>query len=452
MWIKTLLQRARQNCAIIQRLFILTADRRSNSSNSSNWNTTGFDAKGTVLKNYPQLTAITGGNQGQQITAQLDFTNPINDSTKLEMGLRSNTNLRTQATFFNQFDYITHGYVQNNLLSINADITDMVNAGYITYSSRLKYGISYQAGLRYEQSKLTATSKLSDLPSFGYDFTGNLGNSLFPSLYLSKKLDASSEIQLNYSRKIQRPNFMQLMPIVQSSDPQNIRIGNPALQPEFVNLSELNYNKHFGANNWLVSAYFMLETNTIKPFASPSPTDASVLITTFKNMNNETRYGLDNTLKLSLTKEIDFTPHFNIYNLTITNNDLLSVNGWAYDAKASLNYKMPYGFSAQLNGNYESKRVIPQGTQLATAYADFAVKKSFFKGAANATFSINDIFDSRKNVVDYNFPTFTQETMRRRDMRYYQVSVQIPFGKANASLFRKKSDKKPQDGQPEMDF
>lgn len=434
----------------------LTADVTygwGSSSNIANWTTTGFNAKGTKLINFPELVDITGGNRGQQITAQLDYTNPINDSTKWEMGLRSNSNIRTQETYFRQFDYPTNDYILQNGISQNADITDRVNAAYMTYSSRFKRGINYQIGLRYEQSKLEGKSKLESSPSFGYDYTKNLGNSLFPSLYLSKKLDKNNEVQLNFSRKIQRPNFMQLMPVIQNNDRQNIRIGNPKLEPEFVNLSELNYNKLFGAHNWLVSAYFMLETNTIKPFVSASTIDTGVLITTFINAKDETRFGLDNTLKFALSKNVDFTTNVNVYSITISSNILPTVKGYGWDGKASLNYKFPKGFSAQLNGSYESDRVIPQGKRIGVAFADFAVKKSFFGGIANVTFSVNDLFDSRKDRSEYTFSGFTQETMRRRDLRYYKLSLQMPFGKMDASIFRKAKDAKKQGtGQQDMDF
>ena len=43
-------------------------------------------------------------------------------------------------------------------------------------------------------------------------------------------------MQLNYSRKINRPNFFQLIPYYDFSDSLNISRGNPNLVPEFTNL------------------------------------------------------------------------------------------------------------------------------------------------------------------------------------------------------------------------
>jgi ferric enterobactin receptor len=416
------------------------------SNNYADWTTNTFNAKKTPLPT--ELTQITGGNTGKQGTFQIDYTNPINDSTKFEFGIRSSGNLREQENYFKEKKG-NQDFVQDNNISLNADILDMINGIYVNYSSKYK-GIGYQVGLRYEQSKLEGKSKVTNIPSFGYDYY-TFDKGLFPSMYLSKKLNKTSEVQLNFSRKIQRPNFMQLMPVVQNNDRQNIRIGNPKLQPEIVNLSELNYNKQFGNNNWLVSAYFMLETNTIKPFISASPTDPSVLISTFGNFNDETRYGLDNTFRLALNKNVDFTTNFNVYNITINLDQNNAIQGWAWDGKANINYKFPKGISAQLNGGYESDRVIPQGKRVGIGYMDFAVKKAFFGGAANITASVNDVLNSRKEIARYEFVNFNQESMRRRDLRYFKVTLQMPFGKMDASIFKKRKPGQ-QGGGQDMDF
>ncbi len=437
-WKKTYAQKGRE----------LTTDFTygwGSSSNVADWTTTTFNAKKTALPT--ELTQITGGNTGKQGTFQLDYTNPINDSTKLEFGIRSSGNLRVQENFYSTKTG-NQDYVQDPNISLNADILDVVNGIYLNYSSRLKNGISYQFGMRYEQSKLEGKSKVAGVPSFGYDYY-SLQNGLFPSLYLSKKLDKTSEVQLNFSRKIQRPNFMQLMPVIQNNDRQNIRIGNPKLQPEIVNLLELNYNKQFGNNNWLISAYYTVETNTIKPFVSSSPTDPSVLITTFGNFKDETQYGIDNTFRLAINKNLDFTTNFNVYKFIINLDQNNAIQTWAWGGKANLNYKFPQSITAQINANYESDRVIPQGIRKGIPSMDFAVKKAFFGGAANVTLSINDVFDSRKDITIYTFPTFTQESMRRRDLRYYKLSLQIPFGKMDASIFKKR---KPQGQGQDMDY
>lgn len=420
-------------------------------SNAAKWVTTGFDANDQVLLNYPELVDISGDNNNQQAVFQMDFVNPLNDSTKLELGVRSFWSGRDQQYFYSPFDYEKNAYVQDNEFSQNNRITETVNAAYINFSSRLKNQINYQVGLRIEQSNLTGDSKLADGADFGYDYPNkgkDLLNTLFPSVYIAKKLANNGELGVNFSRKIQRPNFMQLMPGIQNNDKQNLRIGNPSLQPEFINLAEINYNKIFGKNNWLSTIYTSIETNSIKPLSRPSVDDPSVLVTTFVNGDNEILYGFDNTLKLAFGKNVDVMLNANVFNFSVS-VDTFTNTGWAGNGKVSLSYRLPASFSVQINGAYEGNRPQPQGSRKGITYADFAIKKSFFNNIANVTFNISDVFNTRREVTFLELPQYDQETMRRRDARFYKISLQIPFGKPDASIFKKRPER-PQQEQPDF--
>jgi hypothetical protein len=434
-------------------LSVLANYSQGSFSNVADWTTTGYDKTGQLLANNPELVKINGGNTNQQAVFQVDFVNPINDSSKLEMGVRSFWSGKDQNYFFNEYSYDKKTYIANDTLSQDFRITENINAAYLTYSSRLKYQINYQIGLRFEQSSLTGTSHLATVSDFGYNYpkgtSKDLMRSFFPALYLSKKIDAKTEIGLNFSRKIQRPNFRQLMPGVQASDKQNLQIGNPNLQPEFINLAEFSYNKIFGSNNWISTLYLANETNTLKPLTYASADDPSVKITKFVNGTNELMYGLDNTLKLSFGKNLELMLNANVFDFTV-NVDTFHNTGWTWTSKANLTYKFPASISMQINGGYDADRPAAQGIRKGAAYADFAVKKSFFNNAANVTFSVNDVFNSRKDISILDQPSYYQETMRRRDTRYYKLSLQIPFGKVDASMFKKMKDAKKQGGQQEQ--
>ncbi|MFX7870430.1 TonB-dependent receptor, partial [Acinetobacter baumannii] len=89
-----------------------------------------------------------------------------------------------------------------------------------------------QLGLRAESSNYTGTllnAKGADSATFKVDFP----LSLFPSAFVTYKINPKQDFQINYSRRVNRPNFFQLMPFPDYSDPQNINIGNANLKPEF---------------------------------------------------------------------------------------------------------------------------------------------------------------------------------------------------------------------------
>lgn len=427
-----------------------------NSVNAANWltNVSNLNPDGSIISSSQLKNVIDGGSKGKQFTFQLDYVNPINDSTKIEMGVRSYANLRNQDYFF--YTNVNDKLLLDTTLSSKFEINDYINAAYFTYGSKFKGGIAYQAGVRFEASNFDGNSLLNK-STFGYIYPlrgSDIFKSFFPSLYLSKKLSKTDEIQLNFSRKINRPNFMQLMPVIMNNDRQNIRQGNPNLKPEFINLAELNYNKIFGSHSWLGSLYFRGEESPILNIARPL--NDSITLTTFENGSSARRIGLDNTFKFLLAKDLEFTTNINTYNINIV-TESINRTGWALDGKSGLNWKLPNklkDFSIQINGNYETRRIIAQGERLGNPFMDFAIKYTFMR-VAGVTLSVNDVFNSRKEFTYLTQANFYQESMRRRDLRYVRLSLQMPFGKMDASIFRRAKDARKQGGNnqgQEMDF
>ncbi|MES2518185.1 MAG: outer membrane beta-barrel protein [Bacteroidota bacterium] len=441
-WKRTFARKGRE-------LSLVTSFTRNNVSNAADWLTTGKNADGTNVATYPETDKITGRQIGSQYLAQLDYVHPINDSTKFEMGLRSYTYGRDQQYFFNQLNNDTKGYTLLQNYSQDADVLETVNAAYFLYNHRLKNKITMEVGLRIEQSFLHGLSRF-DNTTFGYDYPsvsgGNWFQAFFPTFALSKKFSEDSEIGFSLSRKVGRPNFRHVFVGIQSSDRQNITIGNPKIQPEFVNTAELNYSQNIGRLSWLASAYYIYEDHTIKPFTQPSATDPTILVTSFINAKADIQYGMDNTFKYSVGP-FSATANINVFNFIIQSTDIQN-ELWTYRAKLNLSYRFPANFSAQVNLNRDSKSPSLQGFRLPVQAADFALRKSFMSNRASVVFAINDIFNSRKFVSTIEQGNTFQASMNRRDVRFYKITLQLPIGKANAT-FRKKERKM---DKPDVDF
>ncbi|MEJ7736356.1 MAG: TonB-dependent receptor [Chitinophagaceae bacterium] len=165
--------------------------------------------------------------------------------------------------FRNNNNNILNGYSLNNNielklpLSTNVKYDETVYAAYTTYTNKWK-GIQYQAGLRAEQSVFNGVL-IDSARKFGYKLPldiGSIFDGLFPSLFLTKEIGEGAEVQLNFNRRIRRPNFWQLNPYIDINDPLNISQGNPALRPEYVNSFEFNYNKQYANGSYLGVLYF----------------------------------------------------------------------------------------------------------------------------------------------------------------------------------------------------
>ena len=399
-----------------------------------------------------------GANNNSQVTSKIDFENPLGEDKKLEAGLRSYFN--NYESYFNSFSI--NNNVETKLpLSNNYKYSESVQAAYITYTGKLK-SIGYQAGIRGEYSKFTGTL-IDSARKFGYQYPSSIKNiwdALFPSLYLSKKLNETDEIQLNYSRRIRRPDFWQLNPFIDINDPLNIQQGNPELQPEFTNSLEFNYSKTFKDNsNFLGVIYYRNTRGDITRYSDTlsneqfrqlqnAAVDPNAILNTFINSKSVNRLGLELTLQQKLGKNFDITPSVNIGYRKVNANQKsldLSNEGFNLSSKLTANYKITPGNESsvfndlgfQLTADYHSPRVIPQGKRLERFDADFAMRKDLFKDKGSLTFSVNDLFNSQRYGVIYDTENFYQETYRRRGVRNFRLTFSYKFGSNEFSLFKK---------------
>jgi hypothetical protein len=134
--------------------------------------------------------------------------------------------------------------------------------------------------------------------------------------------------------------------------------------------------------------------------------------------------------------------NFNAYEVILQSVDYVN-KMVGYSAKLNVTYKFPYGISAQATGQRRSRNPSLQGYQKAVTGVDFALRKSFMQNKANVTFSINDVFNSRKFKSVYDQPGTYQVSMNRREIRYFKLSVQFPLGKITNGKMKERSVDRP---------
>ncbi len=433
----------------------LTVDANYNYTDSKNGYL--FTTVTTLANPLVQLPVTYQKNDGYsnagQGVLQLDYVNPISETKKFEAGFKSyyKKSLSTNGTY--SATGSSDLYTRDSIMSNRYVIDDAINAAYINYSAKTFWDIGYQTGLRFEQSYYRGTIADKNLKfSYSYPSSGdNILKSLFPAIYFSKKLKKNQELQLNFSRKINRPNFFQLMPVVMFADKQNYRIGNPQLKPEFKNIAEVNYNKILSKGSFLSSGYFRYEEQPITDVAYPSQADPTVLVNTSINGDNSIRYGLENTFKYNFFKNLDWTINANVYyiyikGIVVPGQPVVKAEGYAYNAKTTISYKLPKQFTLQVNGNYESPKILLLGVANQIYSMDISLNKMIgTKWIFNATLS--DVFNTRRMGTHYETPYYIQDLSRRRESRYFRFTVTYLFGKMDASIFKRGKQMKGLGGQ-----
>ncbi|MGZ5255610.1 MAG: TonB-dependent receptor domain-containing protein, partial [Flavitalea sp.] len=298
-----------------------TADLNYNAQSNENMQDIRFRSFNDMSQQDPKfperLQKIDGGGSNKFITAQTDYINPLSDNSKLEGGLRAQ--IRTFES--RQLNYLNGTLLPN--ISNNFEYTDYVYAAYAVYSQKVKDKFNYQLGLRAESSSYSGEQIGKQT------FKNEFPLSLFPSVFLTKNLKKQQDIQLNYTRKINRPNFFQLMPNTDFSDPLNLQTGNPDLKPEFTNSLEIGYQKTYGEKNntFLATAFGKYTTNLIARYQNwqqlGSSTD-SAFVATYINASAAYAAGLELIFRNTITSFWEVNLNTNIYYSKINGSNVVA--------------------------------------------------------------------------------------------------------------------------------
>ncbi len=429
-----------------------------NSANSL-YNTNYLSSTGAITGN--ELQKQIGSGNDKNFVIQSDYTLPLSTKSKLEAGVRAAIKTRTNINDNYLYNDSAASYLLIPSATSNYKNTDNVYAAYATFSSSIK-DFSYKVGVRAESSNYTGT-----LTNSGEKFKNSYPVSLFPSVFLSQKLNNKQEQQLSYSRRVNRPNFFQLIPFTDYTDKLNITRGNPNLVPEFTQSLELSYLKTFPGNHTFLGSLYYKHTDDLITRYLSQETDAvtgtPVLINSYINANSSYSTGAELTVLNPLTKWWDISTNINIYNSKVNTDNVSTTSQdaiWSMFGKFNSNFKLPKEFAIQLTTTYQSKTNLPvntgggfgppqmsQGQSSSQGYIkpswgmDIAFKKSFLKNnAASVSLSVTDIFRTRINSQYSSSDYFTQTYSRLRDPQMVKLTLAYKFGKMDASLFKRKSN------------
>ncbi len=268
---------------------------------------------------------------------------------------------------------------------------------------------------------------------------------------------------------------MQVIPFIDSTNQLNWSRGNAGLRPEFTNSLEASYSKTFKGNNtFLASVYYKRSIDLITRFLDTITISSTKHpINTFVNANSSRSEGAELTTQNTLTKWWDMNANVNIYNSKINTDNITGTSQdalWSWFAKINNNFKLPKNFKLQLSGTYQSKTNLPvnqgggfgpggggppgggsqsaaQGYIKSNYGIDAALQKSFLKkNAASVTFSVNDIFRTRKFDQYSESAFYIQTNHRLNDVPMMRLTFSFKFGQMDMSLFKRKNMKGESEG------
>ncbi len=293
----------------------------------------------------------------------------------------------------------------NSVLDTNAggwatyrELIPAVYGNYIFENKKFEAEI----GLRAEYVKIDyeVNPDHNTYKSDGYDYIQP-----FPNLRLAYKINDRNKLSLFYNRRVDRPNEVDIRIFPKYDDAEIIKVGNPALRPQFTNSFELGYKTSWQSGYFYSAAYRRFANGTITRISTVVPGN-NLIYAIFQNAGKSYNTGLEIVLSQDVAKWYSLNLNGNVYHnqinaFTVENlypvahtfsmNEQTAFSG---NLKLNNNFHLPKNFELQVTAVYLAPDIIPQGKIDQRFSLDLGVKKSIQKGKGEVFFNATDILNT----------------------------------------------------------
>ena len=419
----------------------------------------GFEKNRGTAGNYqvlmPQDSLYYGTNSSNpahqnETEITVDYTQPLKEDVKLGIGGKMVFTHINSSSIVDAFEPSSKQYLYDTSLSNSLDYKQKVYALYAE--------INFPVGKLFE-TKLGGRYERTEISSFFSDAQQQAGkhgyNTFVPSIFFQKKLGEKQTIKLSYSKRIERPDYNDLNPFINTTDPKNISTGNPYLSPELGHRFELSYSRNFKkAGSFSVTAFYRINEHDIQPFIVFYPSIkvgdsvyTNVAVSTRQNIGSEKNMGISTFLDLHLNDKLTIRSNlaaFRRHTINVLDPGFNS-NSFNYRFNINASYQFTKTLAGEFFGNFNSARHEAQGTYPSFTSYSIAVRKQFWnkKGSLSlsATNPFGEYVDQRSKLFGSNF---TVNSLRRVPFRQVSINFTWKFGKLE---FKKDKEDK-QDAAP----
>ncbi|MEX2234524.1 MAG: outer membrane beta-barrel family protein [Cyclobacteriaceae bacterium] len=256
-----------------------------------------------------------------------------------------------------------------------------------------------EAGLRVEHVDLyySVDPNHNTYKSDGYRYTQP-----FPYVRLAYKANTNNTISFFFTRRVDRPDEVDIRIFPKYDDAEIIKVGNPALRPQFTNSFEVGY-KSSSDNGYLYGAvYHKRMESTITRIGTIQP-GSTLIYNTFQNAGDSRTSGVEVILSRNIEKWATLNLNLNGYQNTIdaftvvnkypTETIFSAESQEIFSGGIKLNgiFHLPKQTDVQLSGVYLAPDVVPQGKTYPRFSIDLGVKRTIQKGKGEIFLNATDI-------------------------------------------------------------
>ena len=362
-------------------------------------------------------------------TGKIDYTTPISNKVKMEAGLKAAVSHFTNDV---GVDYNKgQGWYNAPELTARYDLDEDIFAAYLSVSAELSDQFSAKFGLRYEYTNSNLGSEEEQ------DIVDRQFGELFPTVYLSKKINESNSVSMSYGKRITRPTFKDMAPFTIFVDPNTLFSGNPGLQPAISHNLELAYQY----KSALVSVQYSLEDSAIANFQGTVIEGTNTQLITSENLKKLTTVAVNFSFPITPVKW--WNMQFNVNAYWQEAQKYAEEQLGIYDA-LGINFfnthtiTLPHDFTMEITGNYGTGGLF--GIFLIKPYGlmNVALQKKFGDQGGSLRFGVDDLFNTLTYSDQLELEDEYYEALIDFSQRTYKLTYTRNFGNQKVEGSRKR--------------
>jgi hypothetical protein len=401
---------------------------RYDNSKNETFTNTYLDVNDNVIGNTIDLRNMGMGNVSIY-SVKADYTLNFTKTFKMETGWKSSW-VKSQSDV--RFDSLkTAGWINDARRTNQFLYHEHINAAYLSLDQSFK-NIQIKAGLRAEQTlgngSSSGTNTLIDRKYW----------KLFPTVFVSLKIDSNNLLTAAYRKSINRPSYSSLNPFTFYSDPYTALQGNPLLQPSYANSFELNYStKNF---RMLTLSYSVNNGSMWEVVYQNDVTKES--ISRPENLNRTTNFYMATGSPVDITKwwnnNTEVSAGFNRTQSAVQGNGFNAFS-WNWSVMMDNTITLPKNYSLTAYAYYDSPSVSGLFQSLGSYQLNIGAKKTFWQKNATLALKVNDIFNTssfRANLEYNNIKTYWKNEWESRRVN---LSFTYKFGNMKIKTARSRS-------------
>jgi outer membrane receptor protein involved in Fe transport len=328
---------------------------------------------------------------------------------------------------------LQHTWVTDSSLSANYTLKENISAAYISFTAGLGRKTTIKWGVRYEYTNSNlGTTTLKNIVDRHY-------GKLFPSFFISRKINDNSNVNFSYSRRITRPGFNDMAPFTIFFDPNSITTGNPALQPSISDAVSAGYTY----SSYLFSLSYSYEAGAITRFQANIDPATNKQVSTPENLDNLKTLAFIMSVPFNPTKwwsmQNNFTGRWQQANTIYKTTTAITVAKYSFRFTSTQSFKLPKDFSIDLSGFYQSTDLSGRTQRLPQMIVDAGVQKKMANNKGKLSFTVADVFSSLRARLYTDLPS--QNLLSTRTFKFSQRMFRLTWTRSfgNSKMENKRS-------------